>query len=96
MAHYRAERAASRALRFGNLEADKQPEKQTTEKGRVAAAEIPSTSKQTPTPKVEEEQLESGAEKEDASVGSEEATQSGYVLFMNSLNFDLNKSILKI
>ena len=89
MAHYRAERAASRALRFGNLEADKQPEKQTTEKGRVAAAEIPSTSKQTPTPTVEEEQLESGAEKEDASVGSEEATQSGYVLFGGLSNWGM-------
>ena len=64
MEHSRAERAASRALRFGNLEADKQPEKQTTEKGRVDAAEIPSTSKPTPTTTVEEEQLESGAEKE--------------------------------
>ena len=84
----RAERAGSRLLRFGNLEADGEFEKEaTTEKKGTSAEEEAAAEKETAkeasaekTTKNKEEQVESEGRREETTAGTEEGARPGCVL----------------
>ena len=84
----RAERAGSRLLRFGDLEADGELEKEaTTDKKGTSAEEEAAAEKETAkeasaekTTEDKEEQVEIEGRKEDTNLGPEEAARPGCVL----------------